>query len=310
MTDSSYGKDSIQGNITLTGNINITGDLRNKGKVFNKINTPSLTFSNQSNYNITELYKYYTLSLSNSPLTETTVLNTSSLMDPIFPSRPVTVTVTLPAITDSIVGMTFNFIKTNILSFVIFKTSSNDKIIIGQLETNSVTLLKHETLSVQLIAISNKWLVMSSSLPQQITNPAGSIITMSYMILPQGYLYCDGQSYVIEYYPDLYGVIGYTYGSNYSDFRVPNFNNGSFLRGYLSGTTSEIGTQQTDNIKEHTHSVYTKTYQPGTANGRVPSMISSTGTYQSDYFNSGPNTKNIIDETRPKNYAVYYCIKY
>ena len=77
---------------------------------------------------------------------------------------------------------------------------------------------------------------------------------MSVNTLHQGYLYCNGALYPNINYPDLFDVIGYAYGQFNSNFKVPTVNNSSFLRGYNPYFTEQIGTQPSDNIKQHTHS--------------------------------------------------------
>jgi microcystin-dependent protein len=41
--------------------------------------------------------------------------------------------------------------------------------------------------------------------------------------LPLNFLLCDGSSYVTADYPDLFNIIGYTYGGSGDNFNVPNF---------------------------------------------------------------------------------------
>ena len=297
MSNSVYGKDS-----TINGNINISGELQNKNKVFNKVIVPQLVINTGNTYN--------PLTLGN-PLAETIVLNTSASTN---------LSVNLPIITIDTLGMTFNFIKTNVSSIVRFYANTTDQIIKqlnkGTTGNTSEFLLSDNITSIQLIVLNisgYKWVVMNPYFPPQISNPVGSIITMSvYTTLPPGYLNCDGAYYANTYYPDLFAVIGYVYGQLNYNFYVPNFNNGSFLRGF-GGLSGIIGVQQDDNIKGHTHNVSTKTFQHGSANDgeRVPSMVANSGDYGPTDFNSGLNPiDSSYNETRPINYAVYYYIKY
>jgi microcystin-dependent protein len=41
--------------------------------------------------------------------------------------------------------------------------------------------------------------------------------------LPLNFLLCDGSSYTTANYPDLFNIIGYTYGGSDDNFNVPNF---------------------------------------------------------------------------------------
>ena len=59
--------------------------------------------------------------------------------------------------------------------------------------------------------------------------------------IPRGYLLCDGASYPTADYPDLYAVIGNTYGGDSTNFNVPNLVD-KFIQGSTaSGTEKEAG---------------------------------------------------------------------
>ena len=91
-------------------------------------------------------------------------------------------------------------------------------------------------------------------------------------------------------------------------FNVPNFNNGSFLRGF-GGNSAAIGTQQDENIKTHTHNF---TYQVPTNIGSGSSARAcevATSGYATTIATQS-NTAGSPDETRPKNFAILYYIKY
>ena len=51
--------------------------------------------------------------------------------------------------------------------------------------------------------------------------PIGVIQAYSGNTVPYGYLLADGTSYKVAYYPDLYAVIGNTYGGDTENFNVP-----------------------------------------------------------------------------------------
>ena len=58
---------------------------------------------------------------------------------------------------------------------------------------------------------------------------------------PYGYLLCNGASYKVADYPDLYAVIGSTYGGDSTNFNVPNLID-KFIQGSAtSGTEKEAG---------------------------------------------------------------------
>ena len=314
MSNSVYSTDS-----SISGKLTISGNLQNKNKIINSVSTPSLG-TGETNIS-TGLIDYY-VTLTN-PLSETIVLDTQSIKTAIlnsgnpyytgFADYPVKLTVTLPPITS--IGMTVNFIKNNVLSIVTFKTLNSDRIVRQGTENQSIVLLSFYNTSIQLIGLNTtKWLVNDLSLPPKISNPVGSIITMPVQNLPNGYLYCDGTQYHNSNYPDLYLVLLNKYflandltTSPY--FRVPNFNNGSFLRG-CGGNSEVIGKQQGENIRTHTHSTLFYRFNKGSSGGThvisdLPTEKAGNTTVTSDM-----NTAGLPDETRPVNYAVYYCIKY
>lgn len=82
-------------------------------------------------------------------------------------------------------------------------------------------------------------------------NPVGSLQAYAGASAPTGWLLCDGTSYTTAAYPELYSVLGYTYGGSGSNFNVPD------LRGRVpmgagtgtglnaSGTGAPTGTAQT-----------------------------------------------------------------
>lgn len=73
----------------------------------------------------------------------------------------------------------------------------------------------------------NKQAVFNFSFPRTAaeiyTNtPIGTVLSFAGQIAPNGYLVCDGRSYAVADYPDLYAVIGNIYGGDTENFNVPN----------------------------------------------------------------------------------------
>jgi len=52
--------------------------------------------------------------------------------------------------------------------------------------------------------------------------PAGVIYSFAGGSAPTGWLICDGASYPTASYPDLFAIIGYTYGGSGANFNVPD----------------------------------------------------------------------------------------
>ena len=71
--------------------------------------------------------------------------------------------------------------------------------------------------------------------------PIGTVLSFAGQTPPNGYLLCDGRSYVVADYQDLYDVIGNTYGGDAENFNVPNLID-KFIQGSnTSGTEKEAG---------------------------------------------------------------------
>lgn len=71
--------------------------------------------------------------------------------------------------------------------------------------------------------------------------PIGVIQAFSGTTIPRGYLACNGTSYKVADYPDLYAVIGNTYGGDTENFNVPNLVD-KFIQGSTtSGEEKEAG---------------------------------------------------------------------
>ena len=73
-----------------------------------------------------------------------------------------------------------------------------------------------------------------------VASPAGSM---------RGYLLCNGATVNRTTYSRLFSVIGTKYGAGdgSTTFKIPDFR-GDFIRGYLSGTSSAIGTRQAEGL--------------------------------------------------------------
>lgn len=88
--------------------------------------------------------------------------------------------------------------------------------------------------------------------------PVGTIICSACPSAPEGYCICDGRSLNIDEYPELFALIGRTYGGNIDSFNLPDLR-GLFIRSlcfdgsFDSGRT--IGSLQQDTIVDHGHFV-------------------------------------------------------
>lgn len=176
--------------------------------------------------------------------------------------------------------------------------------------------------------------------------PAGTILPFAGPVanIPDGYLACDGSEHNISNYPALFDAIETSWGGNGSStFRVPDLR-GQFLRGLDQGSGNDpdaggrtaknggnsgdaVGSFQGDEFKSHNHGVSDPGHNHANgdykyllrSNGRdtTPSRDNTSG--EPDVIHKGEiqtSTTGITinarggSETRPKNAAVFYIIKY
>ena len=71
------------------------------------------------------------------------------------------------------------------------------------------------------------------------TSPIGTVLSFAGQAAPHGYLLCNGASYKVADYPDLYAVIGNTYGGDSTNFNVPDYRE-TVLVGVGENTTDTI----------------------------------------------------------------------
>jgi microcystin-dependent protein len=162
------------------------------------------------------------------------------------------------------------------------------------------------------------------------STPVGSIMPFAGIKdkIPTGWLLCNGDTISKEKYKRLYDVIGSSWGNGdgSTTFHLPKLQ-GMFLRGVDEAGTVDtdasnraesnpggnkgatVGSIQGDELKSHKHIIPTGSVENGGArdHGGVP-MIDWTALTS----NVNPNSISYTggSETRPKNAAVYYIIKY
>jgi microcystin-dependent protein len=135
--------------------------------------------------------------------------------------------------------------------------------------------------------------------------PVGLIHPFASATLPDGYLLCDGSSYATADYPELFAVVGYSFGGAGADFLVPDLidrtiigSSGTFAFGDTGGEidhtldVSEIPSH-THSDSGHSHSIPLVTSLPAQAgvgfagDVTVPIVTSSTGTASANNQNTG-----------------------
>ncbi len=172
-------------------------------------------------------------------------------------------------------------------------------------------------------------------------SPIGSVTAFAGVSVPAGWLVCDGSVVSRTTYSNLFAVIGNAWGDGdgVSTFNLPDLQ-GRFLRGVDNGTGRDpdaasrtasntggntgnnVGTVEDQQYLAHTHGVT----DPGHFHKSVNSdVVRNTGGYGTGIGTGGlgpnqitmtTNTTGISinnsggTETRPKNAAVYFIIKY
>ncbi len=139
--------------------------------------------------------------------------------------------------------------------------------------------------------------------------PSGTVMAFAASSPPSGWLVCNGAAISQTTYNVLYSVIGTTF--NYTNpgvgnFRVPDLR-AEFIRGFDNGRGVDsgrvFGSTQGDDIKAHNHTLNKYDLQIGTGSTFfAPDPAGDDGTLTTS--NTGGT------ETRPRNVALLYCIKY
>ena len=143
--------------------------------------------------------------------------------------------------------------------------------------------------------------------------PVGAVNTFAMNVPPTGWLACDGSLVSRTTYSSLFSIVGATYGSGdgSTTFKIPDLR-GEFVRGWDDGrgvdTGRGFGTSQTDDFKSHTH---TGTTPQGAT--WLSAFQGSGGTWPNERLgNDGTASTDSTGgtETRPRNIALLYCIKF
>jgi len=191
------------------------------------------------------------------------------------------------------------------------RTATTSRSGVVRLATNAQT----QTGTDATLAVTPSGLASAASL----FVPPGAVMPFAMAVAPSGWLAANGTAVSRATYAALFAAIGTTYGAGdgSTTFAVPDLR-GYFVRG--SGTNADgtasgtFGAKQADAFQAHRHY-----FQGGFSNGgdehdggnrinywgQDPS--GSTGDSISDGTNGTPRTAS---ETRPRNIALLYCIKF
>lgn len=135
--------------------------------------------------------------------------------------------------------------------------------------------------------------------------PAGTIITVAKNTAPSGYLKANVALLSRTTYSDLFAQIGTTFGAGdgSTTFALPDLR-GYFPRGWDDGrgidTSRVFGSTQEDDFKSHIH----------TNGAHNTGYMADSGSSLGSYMVAANTNATGGTETRPKNIALLYCIKY
>jgi microcystin-dependent protein len=166
------------------------------------------------------------------------------------------------------------------------------------------------TLPIARIADGQVTLAKLVTAVQESLLPAGAVQAFAMNSAPAGWLAADGSNVNRTTYAALFSAIGVTYGvgDGVNTFTLPDLR-GYFVRG--SGTNSDgtvsgtFGVKQADDFKAHTHVVGSRVNSTAFGVGIVAASNSATINGANNSTGSTGDT-----ETRPKNIAMLYCIKF
>jgi len=140
--------------------------------------------------------------------------------------------------------------------------------------------------------------------------PIGGIIMFAQSTgFSSEYLICNGQEVSRATYPDLYALLGNTFGLvTAENFFLPDLV-GQFVRGYDSAgdveeVPREFGTKQEDEVGPHLHD-YQRYYSVNDNNFDGPKGSAD----NKDQYHTKKTANSTGFETRPKNVSLLYLIK-
>jgi microcystin-dependent protein len=129
---------------------------------------------------------------------------------------------------------------------------------------------------------------------------------------PDGYLICDGSLYNATDYPNLFSVIGYTYGGSTGQFNVPNLK-GRVPVG-IDGSQSEfnvlgeVGGEKTHTLTINEMPAHTHSYQNQPNSHQVAVSLTTTGT--ADDVNIDQTTGSTGGSQAHNNLQPYIVLNY
>lgn len=158
------------------------------------------------------------------------------------------------------------------------------------------------------VSFSGDWIELTTSTNDAFV-PAGAVMSFARASAPPGWFVAEGQTVSRSLYPDLFAAIGTTFGAGdgSTTFRLPDLR-GEFVRGVDRGRNVDLGrtlgSSQNSEVGSHNHSYTETATTPSQVASGALTLTTVTGGSPSLTGNTGGG------ETRPRNIALLYCIKY
>lgn len=137
--------------------------------------------------------------------------------------------------------------------------------------------------------------------------PSGAVQAFAMTAVPTGWLECNGSAVSRTIYSALFAAIGTTFGAGdgTTTFNLPDLR-GEFVRGWDNGRGVDsgrtLGSSQVDGYKAHSHAIVGSSG----VGGGVAVINGAAGGYSPNNITGDSGDS----ETRPRNVAMMYCIKY
>jgi hypothetical protein len=216
------------------------------------------------------------------------------------------------------VTASYNWVSGETVTPTKLNTAAAPTVVVADNEVTTAKILDANVTDAKLAAtlnLSSKTVTLPNSsvalaqlvtAVQQALLPAGAVQAFAMNSVPSGWLAADGTAVSRSTYAALFSAISTTYGAGdgSTTFALPDLR-GYFVRG--SGTNSDgtaagtFGAKQADDFKAHTH----------TQTGNAGVFLQSPGGFVYGVASGTIDTGSTGGtETRPKNIALLYCIKF
>ena len=213
----------------------------------------------------------------------------------------------------------YNWVSGEVVTPAKLNSTAAPTVVVANDEITTAKILDANVTAAKLAAtldLSTK----TVTLPVAIALPAGAVMAFAMNSAPSGWLACNGAAVSRTTYAALFSAVSTTYGAGNGSttFNVPDLR-GYFVRGVgvagQNGTNSDgtasgtFGAKQADALETHTHTVSNgknvNTLEPASGSSGFNQVWNGFTTATT----SGPST-GASTETRPKNIAMLYCIKF